>query len=92
MTSALCFYRLTFITAFHRRCQPLCARRSVLSKVVRAGKDGKRDIKRARARSRKGKVCDAVCVDGSSHGCVCPGFDTVQACCKTRANKDCVAV
>lgn len=34
------------------------------------------------------KVCVAVYVDGTSHSSVCPGFDTVQACCKTRANKD----
>lgn len=34
------------------------------------------------------KVCVAVYVDGTSHSSVCPGFDTVRACCKTRANKD----
>lgn len=33
-------------------------------------------------------MCVGVYVDGTSHSSVCPGFDTVRACCKTRANKD----
>lgn len=34
------------------------------------------------------KVRNTVYVDGTSHSSVCPGFDTVRASCKTRANKD----
>lgn len=33
-------------------------------------------------------MCGGMYVDGTSHSSVCPGFDTVRACCKTRANKD----
>lgn len=36
------------------------------------------------------KACVAVYVDGTSHGGACSGFDTARACCKTRANKDCL--
>ena len=46
-------------------------------------KDGKKE----ESMCEEEKVYVAVYVDGTSHSCVCPGFDTVQACCKTRANK-----
>lgn len=77
------FHRLTFITVFHHYSQP----HSVFSKLCMCL------CKRERERHQENvceeeKVCVAVYVDGTSYSSVCPYFDTVQARCKTRANKD----
>ncbi|KAF0021402.1 hypothetical protein F2P81_026344 [Scophthalmus maximus] len=55
-------------------------------KVACAQKDGKRDMKKNARVCQAEKVFVAVYVDGTSHGSVGPGFDTVQGGgrCKTR--------
>lgn len=100
MTSGV-LYHSAFISVFHRRFQHTahppspphspCLSCSVLSKLVarkaKIERGRERDEAKARVQEEE-KVCGGMYVDGTSHGGVCPGFDTVRACCKTRANKD----
>lgn len=89
MTSSI-FYNSTFITVFHRCCQPLSAPLLCSLKVVCASEDRKekRDMKRKRARKRR-RRCTSACTLKALHTAACVlALIKYTACCKTRVNKD----
>lgn len=91
MTSTVYFTAAPSSLSFIAAASPLSAPPLCSLKVAcERERDGKRDIKGTRAVCEEEKVCVGVYVDGTSHSSVCPGFDTVRARCKTRANKDCL--
>lgn len=89
MTSTLCFTASPSSLSFIAAASPCLAPHSVLSKVCACARQIERHKENASV-CKEEKLCVAVYADGTSHSSVCPGFDTVQVCCKSRANEDSV--